>query len=131
MLGNIQRAITLLEEILAKEPDYPPAMGRIAAAYIIGGREQDGLKYLRRLLERGYNCSMLIEEQAQALFSLGKTHEAMLLREAVRKLNGSARKSPCQGNEPEPTPDRLVGPVEHRALPNAFRHQVVQPDAGS
>jgi tetratricopeptide (TPR) repeat protein len=93
MLDNAGRAITLLEGILAKEPDYPPAMGRIAAAYILGGRQKEGLEYLRRLQQRNYNCYALIDEQARALSSLGKGREASLLMEAVAKISDSALES--------------------------------------
>lgn len=131
MLGNIQASISLLEGILAKEHDYPPAMGRIAAAYIIAAKEEEGLEYLRRLRERGYYCSKLIEEQALALSSLGRTHEASLLREALRKLGDSALQSHDAGSAPEPAPDDRIFPTAVRnALSEAGRHQAVPPATG-
>ncbi len=129
MLGNIQRAISLLEGILAKEPDYPPAMGRIAAAYIIAAREEEGLEYIRRLQQRDYNGSKLIEEQAMALSSLGKTHEASLLREALRKLSDSALKSHDSGNGPKPTPDDAS--VARSVFANVAQRQAAPPATGS
>lgn len=132
MLGNVARAITLLEGILAKEPDYPPAMGRIAAAYILGARQKDGLEYLRRLRQRGYNCSVLIEDQAQALFSLGKTHEASLLMEALPNISGSARESLPAEIGSAATPDvRPVPKAAQGALSTTPRHQAAQLYSGS
>jgi tetratricopeptide (TPR) repeat protein len=87
MLGNVQCAISLLETILAKEPDYPPAMGRLAAVYLIDGRKEEGFKYIRNLNQRNYNAIQLIKEQAQALDAQGRADHAMRLHAAIRQFN--------------------------------------------
>jgi Flp pilus assembly protein TadD len=124
MLGKVKNAIKLLEKILEKEPDYPPAMGRIAAAYIIDGKEKEGLECMRRLQQREYNCSKLIEEQAQELFSQGRADQAMLLREAARKINTSSRKSHNTVDVSKQITDRYYSPVEHIVSSDVPQHQV-------
>ncbi len=131
MRGDVGRAVTLLEGILANEPDYPPAMGRIAAAYIIAGREKEGLAYLRRLRKGGYNCSTLIEEQARMLSSLGKTREATLLREAVAKIGDPAPDPhPVDIGSAETPHSRPVPKTAQGAFAAVTRRQTAQPYTG-
>lgn len=68
-------------------------MRRIAAAYNLGGRQMDGLEYLRRLEERSYNGVAIIEEQARELYFLNKTSEASLLMEVIPKISSAAWES--------------------------------------
>jgi len=92
--GDIRTAISTLEHLLEKHADYPPAMGRLAAAYIVSGRKIEGLRYLEKLDSRGFDCAGAWEEQARAFISESK-HEAaaLLLAAAIEKGLGNGRMS--------------------------------------
>jgi tetratricopeptide (TPR) repeat protein len=89
--GNVKKAIGYLEKMLEKEPDYPPAMGRIAAAYLVDGQKKRGLKCLERLRKNGYDCASILEEQARALLSQGRTDQAELLRAIGNQIKGAGQ----------------------------------------
>jgi tetratricopeptide (TPR) repeat protein len=92
--GDIRTAISTLEHLLERHADYPPAMGRLAAAYIVSGRKADGLRCLEKLNSRGFDCAGACEEQARAFLSESK-HEAaaLLLAAAIEKGIGNGRLS--------------------------------------
>lgn len=92
--GDIRTAISTLEHLLERHADYPPAMGRLAAAYIVSGRKADGLRCLEKLNSRGFDCAGACEEQARAFLSESK-HEAaaLLLTAAIEKGIGNGRLS--------------------------------------
>lgn len=92
--GDIRTAISTLEHLLEKHADYPPAMGRLAAAYIVSGRKAEGLRYLEKLNSRGFDCAGAWEEQVRAFISESK-HEAaaLLLAAAIEKGLGNGRMS--------------------------------------
>ena len=90
--GDIRTAVSTLEHLLEKHADYPPAMGRLAAAYIVSGRKAEGLGYLEKLNSRGFDCVSAWEEQALAFISEAK-HEAaaLLLAAAIEMGLGNGR----------------------------------------
>jgi tetratricopeptide (TPR) repeat protein len=92
--GDIRTAISTLEHLLERHADYPPAMGRLAAAYIVSGRKAEGLRYLEKLNSREFDCAGAWEEQARAFISESK-HEAaaLLLAAAIEKGLGNGRMS--------------------------------------
>jgi GT2 family glycosyltransferase/lipoprotein NlpI len=81
--GDAKRAISMLEGILTKHPNYPPAMGRLVAAHVISGQKEAGLAYLDQLVRLGFDCAVMIEEQARAIHSQGKAEQAALLLETA------------------------------------------------
>ena len=88
--GDIHTAVTTLEHIMEKHADYPPAMGRLAAAYIVSGRKEEGLRYLGKLNSRGFDCASVLEEQALAFMAESKLEAAVsLLIAAVEKGIGN------------------------------------------
>jgi GT2 family glycosyltransferase/Tfp pilus assembly protein PilF/glycosyltransferase involved in cell wall biosynthesis len=95
--GDAQKAIALLAQLLQKEPDYAPAMGRIAAAYLLGGQRDEGFKCLEWLWERGYDPAGILKEQSQALLTRGSNAKADLLREAADQLSALDQNRAARG----------------------------------
>ena len=58
-------------------------MGRLAAACMIDGRKEEGLRYLDRLITKGFDCSSMMEEQSRAFLSEGRIEQAVLLLQAA------------------------------------------------
>jgi GT2 family glycosyltransferase/Tfp pilus assembly protein PilF len=81
--GDVKKAIATLESILKKNPDYPPAMGRLAAACMIDSRKEEGFRYIDRLTAKGFACSGMLEEQARAFLAEGRIEQAVLLLQAA------------------------------------------------
>jgi hypothetical protein len=80
--------------MLREEPDYPPAMGRIAAAYFVDGQEEEGIKYAEMLRKKGYDCSSILEEQARAFTTQNRIAQASLLRAAASQINKPSINTP-------------------------------------
>jgi tetratricopeptide (TPR) repeat protein len=90
--GDISKAISVLECILKKHVDYPPAMGRLAAACIVSGQKEEGGRYLDKLKTKGFDFVGMLEEQSRAFISENKIEPAIaLLKTAMEKgvSNGS------------------------------------------
>ena len=107
--GDVCKAIAVLEGILEKNVDYPPAMGRLAAACIVSGQKEKGCRYLDMLNTKGFDCASMLEEQSGAFFSIGKIGQAIaLLQAAVEKGMTNSKTlallSECQKNMKHNTP---------------------------
>jgi GT2 family glycosyltransferase/Flp pilus assembly protein TadD/SAM-dependent methyltransferase len=70
--GDIQKPLAVLDELLKKHPNYPPALGRMAAVCILSGRREEGSEYLERLRMKGFDGAGALEEQARELIDAGK-----------------------------------------------------------
>jgi GT2 family glycosyltransferase/glycosyltransferase involved in cell wall biosynthesis/Flp pilus assembly protein TadD len=81
--GDIRTAISTLEALLKNNPNYPPAMGRLATAYLVAGRKEEGLHGLKGLKARGFDCAGAIMEQAQSFIAENKIKSAALLLESA------------------------------------------------
>jgi lipopolysaccharide biosynthesis regulator YciM len=81
--GDLLMAISTLETLLEKNPNYPPAMGRLAAAYLVAGRKEEGLRSLDALKARGFDCAGALTEQAQSFIAENKVESAALLLESA------------------------------------------------
>jgi GT2 family glycosyltransferase/Flp pilus assembly protein TadD len=77
--GDLHAAVSTLEHILDKNAEYPPAMGRLAVAYIVCGRKEDGLRLIVRLNSKGFDCASVLEDQARAFMAESKFGTAGLL----------------------------------------------------
>jgi predicted Zn-dependent protease len=85
LIGDISKTISVLETLLLKHPDYPPAMVLVAAAYYVQGQKEKGLGLFEKLRKRGFNWTDFLDEQARGVMSLGRFDEAILLLEAAVK----------------------------------------------
>jgi len=81
--GGVHAAVSTLENLLKKHADYPPAMGRLAAAYIVCARKEDGLRLIEKLNSKGYDGASVLEEQARAFMAESKFEAAVLLLTAA------------------------------------------------
>ena len=84
--GDVRKAISVLERILDKNVEYPPAMGRLAAACIVSGQKEEGGRYLDKLKTKGFDFVGMLEEQSRAFISENKIEPAIaLLKTAMEK----------------------------------------------
>jgi|WetSurMetagenome_2_1015567.scaffolds.fasta_scaffold00092_33 GT2 family glycosyltransferase/glycosyltransferase involved in cell wall biosynthesis/tetratricopeptide (TPR) repeat protein len=89
IVGDIGKTISVLETLMRKYPDYPPAIGLIAVAYCVNGRKEEGIGLFEKLRKRGYNCADLIDEKSRGLISQGRFDRAILLLEAAVETGNS------------------------------------------
>jgi tetratricopeptide (TPR) repeat protein len=83
IVGDVEKAIFVLERLLQKDPDYPPALARLAAAYIIDGQREEGLKCLERLRLLRFDCAGVLAEHARAFLSQNRFEKAIVLLEVA------------------------------------------------
>jgi GT2 family glycosyltransferase/Flp pilus assembly protein TadD len=81
--GDVKKAISVLEDLLKEIPEYPPAIGVLAAACCVGGEKEKGFAYVEKLKKLGFNCPEFLYQHARSLISAGRTHYAILLLEAA------------------------------------------------
>jgi tetratricopeptide (TPR) repeat protein len=81
--GDVNKAISILEKVLEDNPDYPPALARLCAAYLIGGQQEAGLSHLERLRGLRFDCADALSEQARTFFSQDRLQDAIVLLEAA------------------------------------------------
>jgi glycosyltransferase involved in cell wall biosynthesis len=85
LIGDIKKAISIVEALLQKHPDYPPATLLLATAYYVQDQKEKGLGLFEKLRKRGFNWTDFLDEQSRALISLERLDQAMLLLEAAVK----------------------------------------------
>jgi O-antigen biosynthesis protein len=90
-VGDINKTISVLETLLQRDPNYPPAMALIAAAYYISDQKEVGLALFEKLRKRGFNCTEFLDEQYRGVISQGKLDQAVLLLEAAIKTGNISK----------------------------------------
>jgi tetratricopeptide (TPR) repeat protein len=85
--GDVKKTISFLEHLLNKIPEFPPAMGVLAAAYFIKGEREKGLAYIEKIKKLGFNCPEFLYKHARSLMSAGRNHFAMRVLEAAVESN--------------------------------------------
>jgi tetratricopeptide (TPR) repeat protein len=85
VVGDAKKTISVLETLLQKNPDYPPAMALLGAAYCVNGQGETGLGIFEKLRKKGFNCTKFFIEQYHAFFAQGKLDQATLLLETAVK----------------------------------------------
>jgi GT2 family glycosyltransferase/Flp pilus assembly protein TadD len=91
IVGDINKTISVLETLLQRDPDYPPAMALVAAAYYISGQKEAGLGLFEKLRKRGFNCTEFLDEQYRGVISQGKLDQAISLLEAAIKTGNISK----------------------------------------
>lgn len=81
--GDIKKAISTLELLLNKTPEFPPAIGLLAVAYILIGEEVKGLENIEKIEKLGFNCPEFLYKQAKTFLSAKRTHYAICLLETA------------------------------------------------
>lgn len=87
--GEAKQTMLAFEELLKRIPDYPPAMGGLAAAYFLEGKIDSGLEYLDKLKRMGFDGSLTLCAHARRLISVGRNEHAISLLEAALELEGT------------------------------------------
>jgi glycosyltransferase involved in cell wall biosynthesis/Tfp pilus assembly protein PilF len=77
--GDIRKAVRMAEQLLRKDPAYPPALVLLAVCHILSGNERKGVEPLRRLRERGIEAYTLIRPIIGRLRKAGKDIQAAQL----------------------------------------------------
>jgi GT2 family glycosyltransferase/acetyltransferase-like isoleucine patch superfamily enzyme/2-polyprenyl-3-methyl-5-hydroxy-6-metoxy-1,4-benzoquinol methylase/Flp pilus assembly protein TadD len=85
IIGDINKTISVLEMLLERDPDYPPAIALTAAAYYVSGQKEAGLALFEKLRKRGFNCTEFLDQQYRGVLSQGKLDQAISLLEAAIK----------------------------------------------
>jgi GT2 family glycosyltransferase/tetratricopeptide (TPR) repeat protein len=91
IIGDINETISVLETLLQKDPDYPPALALVGAAYYVSGQKETGLALFEKLRKRGFNCTEFLDEQYRGVISQGKFEQAILLLEAAIKTGNISK----------------------------------------
>ncbi|MBM4309052.1 MAG: tetratricopeptide repeat protein, partial [Deltaproteobacteria bacterium] len=109
--GDIRQAILVLEGLVAREPQYPSAIGLLSAAYILEGKKEKGLETLSRIKKMGYDGPAILHSFADRLVSAGRRDAAVLLLErAIETQNMSepivTLLAQCKTPSPFPSPQR-------------------------
>ena len=74
--GDLRKATRMAENILKKEPDYPPALTLLAAAHALAGHAGRSTECLQRLWEKGLQLRSQILPVIEKLRKAGKKDEA-------------------------------------------------------
>jgi len=81
--GDVDKALQLLEGTIKKNPEYPPAMGVIAAAYAIKGGKGEGISIIEELQSKQFNCANCLHDIANGLFLSGRYQQAMSVYDLI------------------------------------------------
>jgi len=91
-LGQVKEAILVLEKLLNRFSEYPPAQFLLAVAYCLEAREAKWLKRFERLrLTMGPGFAVACHEFAKGLVSAQRQDDALILLEAAIKSKNSNR----------------------------------------
>ena len=84
-LGNAEKAVSILESLLEKQPDYPPAQFVLITAYLCNGQKQEGLEGLKRLQNSamGHALVFSVIELAKSLIAADRRAYALRLLETA------------------------------------------------
>ncbi|HVN98143.1 MAG TPA: glycosyltransferase [Syntrophorhabdaceae bacterium] len=87
--GSIKDAISSLEKLMERIPDYPPAKVVLAAAYCMGGTQSEGQDHLKEMRMRGYDCSTALYSLSKKLISADRMESAVNLLENMTQAGQS------------------------------------------
>ena len=91
LIGDAEKNVLMLEDLLKQFPDYPMVLAILAATYGMG-HEEKGFVHIKYLMKMGFACAEYLYDLSERLVSLGKTHRAASLLEfAVRSGNGTKK----------------------------------------
>ena len=90
-IGDIEKSVSSLENLVRNEPEYPPAIGMLSTAYFILGEKEKGLKYIDKIKKMGFSPGDYLYRRARQFISAGKTDYAILLLEIATESNNANR----------------------------------------
>lgn len=83
IIGDIRNTISVLEKVLQRDPDYPPAIALLAAALYTTGRREDGFAFFEKLRKKGFHCAEFLHLHYKAAVSQGREDQAIMLLQAA------------------------------------------------
>ncbi|HET6491212.1 MAG TPA: glycosyltransferase, partial [Syntrophales bacterium] len=81
--GDIHKTISVLERFLGGTDSQTSHVGLLAASYLLSGEKDRGLKYLRVLAKRKYDCAHYLKDLSQSLIAAGNRARAKELLAAA------------------------------------------------
>ena len=101
--GDIKKAITALEGFLKGTDSQTSMVALLAVSYLISGEKDRGLKYLRGLVKKKYNCVHYLKELSQSLIAAGNFARAKSLLNTAIEIKfydqeTSALLAQCEAN---------------------------------
>jgi GT2 family glycosyltransferase/acetyltransferase-like isoleucine patch superfamily enzyme/2-polyprenyl-3-methyl-5-hydroxy-6-metoxy-1,4-benzoquinol methylase/Flp pilus assembly protein TadD/glycosyltransferase involved in cell wall biosynthesis len=89
MVGSLEKASQVLEELAQTTPDYPPAMLLMAVIFCLEGKNENARKFFQLLRQKGVHTTSNLNKFAKQFHRNNKKDEALLILNAVveNKLN--------------------------------------------
>lgn len=87
--GDIDKAVALLNNVIKRIPEYPPALGLLAATLAAKGERAKALSHFSRLSQMGFDCIDYLYDLADMLALEGRYKAAVLLLEAAIESNNT------------------------------------------
>jgi len=84
--GDLNGAISDLEQLLRQVPEYIPAAALKAAAHILNKSRQQGLATLTTLQERGIDCTPYLHDLSERLLAANRHEDASSLSEEINNI---------------------------------------------
>jgi tetratricopeptide (TPR) repeat protein len=81
--GNTSESIRTLELLLAKNPEYPPALGALSVAYVLHGEKEKSLVLMAKLKKWGFNYAEYLSVMSQEFTSMGREKEGQMLHQMI------------------------------------------------
>jgi len=92
--GDVEIAISHLEELLRKDPTYPFAMASLAVALFCAGRKEKGMGYVKKLKDMNFSCVDYFPDFAKMLMSAKRLNYAISLLEIAIESNDISKDTP-------------------------------------
>jgi tetratricopeptide (TPR) repeat protein len=94
-MGESSKAVSSLQDLLAKEPGHPTALSVLSAACFSSGREKEGMRHLRKLMKLGQGQQGTFRVLAKLLIETGQIESASKLLEASIKASYFTKDMPA------------------------------------
>jgi len=103
LAGDINKAITALEGFLKGTDSQSSHVALLAVSFFLTGEKDRGLKYIRGLVKKKYNCVHYFKDLAQSLIGAGNLARAKSLLIAAIEIKlydqqTSALLAHCEAN---------------------------------
>ena len=85
-VGSPEQALTTVEPLAARNPDYPLLQALLITLYLVCGQPAAGRDWITRLQNRGYGIETYLRERCSALDALGRSDMAEQLRQGMGEL---------------------------------------------
>jgi FkbM family methyltransferase len=86
LAGDIHKTISALERFLKGTDSQTSLVGLLAVSYLISGEKARGLKYLRGLVKKKYDCVYYLKDLSQSLIAAGNLTRAKSLLAAAIEI---------------------------------------------